>query len=81
MNIREFLSNNKLTVVWLCDQLSRRGIAVRREHLSRIISGERNSPFAAMVRAESVDILRQYKQYQKGISNAKTFKDERGEAI
>ena len=78
MNIREFLSNNKLTVVWLCDQLSRRGIAVRREHLSRIISGERNSPFAAMVRAESVDILR---IYQKGISNAKTFKDERGKAI
>ena len=46
MNIRKFLSDNKLTTVWLCDQLSRRGITVRRDHLSRIISGERNSPFA-----------------------------------
>ena len=66
MNIRKFLYENKLTTVWLCDQLSRRGITVRRDHLSRIISGERNSPFAVKVRAESVDIL---SQYEKGVLN------------
>ena len=66
MNIRKFLFDNNLTSVWLCDELWRRGITVRRGHLSRIISGERNSPFAIKVRTESVDIL---SQYEKGVLN------------
>ena len=60
MNIRNFLKENRLTLVWLQEQLVRRGYTVELSHLSRIIDGERNSDAAYSVRAECEAVCRKY---------------------
>jgi hypothetical protein len=60
MNIRDFLSRNRLTLVWLQEQLSRRGYEVEASYLSRIIDGERNGETAVTVRTECEAICRKY---------------------
>ncbi len=60
MDIRKFLKNNRLTVVWMQDQLSRRGYDVEASWLNRIISGERNSDAAEIIRTECEAICRKY---------------------
>ena len=60
MNIRKFLCENRLPLVWLQEQLSRRGFAVEQSHLSRIIDGERNSDSAIDIRRECESICRKY---------------------
>lgn len=67
-NIKEFLRENRLTLTWLIDQLGRRGISVKLDHLCRILQFQRNSPFAESVRKNSVEILQNYKE----IINAET---------
>ena len=60
MNIRNFLKENRLTLVWLQEQLARRGYTVELSHLSRIIGGERNSDAAYSVRIECEAVCRKY---------------------
>lgn len=60
MNIRSFLRRNRLPLVWLQDQLSKRGIDVESSHLSRIIDRERNSDNAQEIRMECERICRKY---------------------
>lgn len=60
MNIRGFLKENRLTLVWLQEQLSRRGFPVELSYLSRIIDGERNSDTAYTIRTECEAVCRKY---------------------
>lgn len=60
MDIRKFLKRNRLPLVWLQEQLSRRGYSVEASWLSRIIDGERNSDAAEIIRTECEAVCRKY---------------------
>ena len=60
MQIRNFLRRNHLTVVWLREQLVKRGYDPEISHLHRIIDGERNSDEALEIRREAEAICQKY---------------------
>ena len=60
MNIRNFLWENRLTLVWLQEQLTRCGYTVEMSHLCRILDGERNSDAAVEIRSACEAVCRKY---------------------
>lgn len=60
MNIRNFLRKNRLTLVWLQEQLTRRGYTVEMSHLCRILKGQRCSEQALRIVEEAKAICAKY---------------------
>lgn len=58
--IRNRISNNRLTFVWLIDQLHLRGIVTDKTELSSVFAGTRNGPKAENIVATSAQILDEY---------------------
>ena len=58
--IRNRLGDNRLTFVWLIDQLHMRGIVTDKTELSSVFAGTRNGPKAESIVATSAQILDEY---------------------
>lgn len=58
--IRNRLGDNRLTFVWLIDQLHMREIITDKTELSSVFAGTRNGPKAENIVATSAQILDEY---------------------
>lgn len=58
--IRNRLGDNRLTFVWLIDQLHMRGIVTDKTELSSVFAGTRNGPKAKEILSTSELILNEY---------------------
>lgn len=58
--IRNQLSDNRLSFVWLIEQLRLRGIVTDKAELSSVFSGTRNGPKVENILTTSEQILNEY---------------------
>ena len=68
--IRERLSRNKLSFVWLINQLEKRGVMTDKTEMSGAISGSRKGPKVDLIIRESIAALDEYEANYADAANA-----------